>query len=43
MDREGGKRLNVIRSLGRYKYALAVAALGAVLLLWPRQEDAAQV
>ena len=43
MDREDGKRLNVIRSLGRYKYALAVAALGAVLLLWPRQEDAAQV
>ena len=42
MDREGGKRLSMIRSLGRYKYALAVAALGAVLLLWPRQEDAVQ-
>ena len=43
MDREGGKRLSMIRSLGRYKYALAVAALGAVLLLWPREEGAAQV
>ena len=42
MDREGGKRLNVIRSLGRYKYALAVAALGAVLLMWPRQDDGGQ-
>ena len=43
MDREDGKRLNIIQVLGRYKYALLVAALGAVLLLWPRQEDDAQV
>lgn len=43
MDREDGKRLNIMQTLGRYKYALLVAALGAVLLLWPRQEDNAQV
>ncbi len=43
MDRENGKRLSIIRALGRYKYALLVAALGAVLLLWPRQDDEPQV
>ena len=42
MDREDGKRLNIIQALGRYKYALAVAALGAVLLLWPRQDAGVQ-
>ena len=38
MDREDGKRLNILRTLGKYKYVLLVAALGAVLLLWPQQE-----
>lgn len=38
MDREGGKRLNILQTLGRYKYVFFIAALGAVLLLWPQQE-----
>lgn len=38
MDREDGKRLNILQTLGRYKYVLLVAALGAVLLMWPREE-----
>ena len=42
MDRADGKRLNIVQMLGRYKYVILVAALGAVLLAWPRQEtDAA--
>ena len=38
MDRTDGKRLNILQALGRYKYVILVAALGAVLLAWPRQE-----
>ena len=38
MDRTDGKRLNIVQALGRYKYVILVAALGAVLLAWPRQE-----
>lgn len=39
MGKEDGKRLNVLAAFGRYKYVLLVAALGAVLLLWPWQES----
>lgn len=39
MDRADGKRLNILQTLGRYKYVILVAALGAVLLAWPRQES----
>lgn len=39
MSKEDGKRLNVFEVFGRYKYVLLVAALGAVLLLWPWQDD----
>ena len=38
MDRTDGKRLNILQALGRYRYVILVAALGAVLLAWPRQE-----
>ena len=37
MGREEGKQLNIFSALGRYKYVLLVAALGAVLLLLPRE------
>ena len=36
MDREG-RKLKIPEVLGRYKYVLLVAALGAVLLLWPQR------
>lgn len=39
MGNEDGKRLNLLTAFGRYKYVLLVAALGAVLLLWPWQES----
>ena len=39
MDRADGKRLNIVQTLGRYKYVILVAALGAVLLAWPKQES----
>ena len=37
MDREEGKRklTKPLEVLGRYKYALLVVLLGALLLLWP--------
>lgn len=43
MDRADGKRLNIVQTLGRYKYVILVAALGAVLLAWPRQESGAEM
>lgn len=41
MGKEDGKRLNLRETFGRYKYVLLVAALGAFLLLLPRQEGGA--
>lgn len=43
MDREERKRrmINPLEFLNRYKYVLLVAAVGAVLLLWPGGERAA--
>lgn len=43
MERDEGKRKLVkpLAVLGRYKYVLLVAALGAVLLLWPEAKDTA--
>ncbi len=43
MAKEEGKRIiSPLAALNRYRYALLVAALGAVLLLWPgRREPAA--
>lgn len=42
MERDEGKRklTKPLAALGRYKYALLVAALGAALLLWPEGEAA---
>lgn len=42
MDREDGKRLNILQILGRYKYAFLVAVVGAIMLLWPWQEGEAR-
>ena len=39
MGKEDGKRINPLAALGRYKYVMLVAALGAVLLLLPWQES----
>lgn len=41
MGKEDGKRVNLREAFGRYKYVLLVAALGAFLLLLPRQESEA--
>lgn len=38
MDREDGKRLTILQTLGRYKYVFLVAVVGAIMLLWPWQE-----
>ncbi len=42
MDREDGKRLNILQILGRYKYVFLVAVVGAIMLLWPWQEGEAR-
>lgn len=38
MSKKEGKRFDLSAVFGRYKYVIAVAALGVVLLLWPWQE-----
>ena len=42
MDRTDGNRLNIVQTLGRYKYVILIAALGAILLAWPKQESNAE-
>lgn len=37
MERETGKWMKPLAALGRYKYVLIVAALGALLLAWPQR------
>ena len=37
MERGSGKWMKPLAALGRYKYVLAVAALGALLLAWPQR------
>lgn len=39
MSKREGKRFHIAELFGRYKYVIAVAAVGAVLLLWPWQEE----
>ena len=36
MERGSGKWMKPLAALGRYKYVLVVAALGALLLAWPQ-------
>lgn len=43
MGKEDGKRINLRETFGRYKYVLLVAALGAFLLLLPRQESGTDI
>lgn len=43
MNRDGVRQLNILQILGRYKYVFLVAALGAVLLLWPQRNDEVHV
>ena len=40
--RETGKRVKPLEILGRYKYVLLVAALGALLLAWPQGRESGE-
>ena len=37
---DNGKGLKLLKALGRYKFALLVAMVGVVLLMWPTGDDA---
>ena len=39
MSRDDGRKIDLFAIFGRYKYVIAIAAIGALLLMWPRASD----
>ncbi len=42
MKNDDGKGFDLLKNLGRYKFVLLIAVLGAVLMLWPSGEDSGE-